>query len=135
MEDVFGQVWDVNVQVLSNHVIIDWTGPEYGNIASGPNLLAIDLSGFTNGPILGLASYSCAPAGSFACGAFGPGPSISGLTSTQTAFDVSFNILRSGETYVFANVPEPATWVMMLAGFAGLGFVGYRRNKSAALAV
>jgi hypothetical protein len=24
-------------------------------------------------------------------------------------------------------VPEPSTWAMMLLGFAGLGFVGYRR--------
>jgi hypothetical protein len=26
-------------------------------------------------------------------------------------------------------VPEPATWAMMLVGFAGLGFAGYRRTK------
>jgi hypothetical protein len=32
-------------------------------------------------------------------------------------------------------VPEPATWAMMLAGFAGLGFIGSRRNKLATLAV
>ena len=25
-------------------------------------------------------------------------------------------------------VPEPATWTMMLLGFAGLGFAGYRRR-------
>jgi PEP-CTERM motif len=29
-----------------------------------------------------------------------------------------------------ANVPEPSTWAMMLAGFAGLAFVGYRRAKA-----
>jgi hypothetical protein len=29
-------------------------------------------------------------------------------------------------------IPEPSTWAMMLLGFAGLGFAGYRRNKSAA---
>jgi hypothetical protein len=27
-------------------------------------------------------------------------------------------------------VPEPATWAMMLLGFAGLGFVGYRRARA-----
>ena len=26
-------------------------------------------------------------------------------------------------------VPEPATWAMMLVGFAGLGFAGYRRSR------
>lgn len=31
-------------------------------------------------------------------------------------------------------VPEPATWAMMLVGFAGLGFAGYRRNKVASIA-
>jgi hypothetical protein len=28
-------------------------------------------------------------------------------------------------------VPEPSTWAMMLLGFAGLGFVGYRRMRRA----
>lgn len=27
-------------------------------------------------------------------------------------------------------VPEPATWAMMLLGFAGLGFMGYRRKAA-----
>ena len=26
-------------------------------------------------------------------------------------------------------VPEPSTWAMMLAGFAGLGYAGYRRGR------
>ncbi|HZZ21512.1 MAG TPA: PEPxxWA-CTERM sorting domain-containing protein [Roseiarcus sp.] len=26
------------------------------------------------------------------------------------------------------TVPEPSTWAMMLIGFAGLGFAGYRRR-------
>ena len=29
-----------------------------------------------------------------------------------------------------SSVPEPSTWAMMLLGFAGLGFVGYRKAKS-----
>jgi len=29
----------------------------------------------------------------------------------------------------FAPVPEPSTWAMMLFGFAGLGFAGYRRRQ------
>lgn len=34
-----------------------------------------------------------------------------------------------------AAVPEPSTWAMMILGFAGVGFVAYRRrNQSAALA-
>jgi uncharacterized membrane protein len=30
----------------------------------------------------------------------------------------------------FLMVPEPSTWAMMLAGFAGLGLAGYRRAKA-----
>jgi len=33
-----------------------------------------------------------------------------------------------------ATVPEPSTWVMMILGFAGIGFMAYRRRKSAAFA-
>ena len=30
---------------------------------------------------------------------------------------------------VVEAVPEPSTWAMMLIGFAGLGFVGYRTKS------
>jgi hypothetical protein len=26
-------------------------------------------------------------------------------------------------------VPEPSTWIMLLLGFTGLGFAGYRRKQ------
>jgi hypothetical protein len=31
-------------------------------------------------------------------------------------------------------VPEPSTWAMLIAGFAGIGFMGYRRRRKAAVA-
>lgn len=31
-----------------------------------------------------------------------------------------------------ASIPEPSTWAMLLAGFAALGFAGFRRAKSGA---
>ena len=35
----------------------------------------------------------------------------------------------------FAAAPEPSTWTMMMLGFAGVGFAGYRASrKSAAVA-
>jgi hypothetical protein len=37
-------------------------------------------------------------------------------------------------TPVTGGAPEPATWAMMLAGFAGLGFLGYRKTVKARLA-
>lgn len=50
----------------------------------------------------------------------------------QFAFIESAGIVNSP----VAGVPETSTWAMMLLGFAGLGFAGYRGSrKSAALAV
>lgn len=36
---------------------------------------------------------------------------------------------------IAAGVPEPATWAMMLLGFAGIGFVAYRRTRKGAIAI
>jgi hypothetical protein len=33
----------------------------------------------------------------------------------------------------FATLPEPSTWAMMIPGFAGIGFLAYRRSKYAAV--
>jgi hypothetical protein len=35
-----------------------------------------------------------------------------------------------GDATVSAAVPEPSTWAMLLLGFAGLGYAGYRRAKT-----
>jgi hypothetical protein len=36
-------------------------------------------------------------------------------------------------TYEVAAVPEPSTWAMMILGFAGIGFMAYRRKSKLAL--
>ena len=49
-------------------------------------------------------------------------------------------ITRLGEALAATNlsvtiVPEPSTWAMMVLGFAGLGFAGYRKaRKTVAIA-
>ena len=51
-------------------------------------------------------------------------------------FDTSDGIQFTGNVVAGPNVPEASTWAMMLLGFAGLGFAGYRARKpTAALAV
>jgi hypothetical protein len=67
-----------------------------------------------------------------------------GITTNAIAID--FNNFAVGPNHVsgavdigqsmasFGLIPEPATWAMMLLGFAGLGFAGYRSpRKSAAI--
>lgn len=43
-------------------------------------------------------------------------------------------LLLGGSRPTASAVPEPSTWLMMLAGLAGLGFIGYRRTKAASSA-
>ena len=40
-----------------------------------------------------------------------------------------FDLRTDGSFTTRASVPEPSTWAMMLLGFAGLGYSGYRRAK------
>jgi hypothetical protein len=64
---------------------------------------------------------------------------IAGDIAYATAHPASYSIAlypgaggqAFGSGQGFTAVPEPASWAMMLAGFAGLGFLGYRRNKAA----
>ncbi len=61
------------------------------------------------------------------------------VTATAKSEAIEFAALNTGispsygneVTNVVVSVPEASTWAMMLAGFAGLGFVGYRRQKAA----
>ena len=47
-----------------------------------------------------------------------------GDPATITQFNAAFSLKG-------VLVPEPSTWAMMLLGFAGLGFAGYRRGSKA----
>jgi hypothetical protein len=44
------------------------------------------------------------------------------------------NLWNNVGTWQVAAVPEPATWAMMILGFAGVGYMTYRPRKVAALA-
>jgi hypothetical protein len=46
-----------------------------------------------------------------------------------------YNQTPGGPIATGSSVPEPATWAMMLVGFAGLGFAGYRASRRTAAAV
>ncbi|MCK1642995.1 PEPxxWA-CTERM sorting domain-containing protein [Bradyrhizobium sp. 157] len=57
------------------------------------------------------------------------------------SFNLNFNPLGGGSATaaadfvvdnigITANVPEPATWAMMIMGFMGIGFLAYRRRTT-----
>lgn len=39
------------------------------------------------------------------------------------------NLLDTPGTWQVAAVPEPSTWAMLILGFAGIGFMAYRRKQ------
>jgi hypothetical protein len=39
-------------------------------------------------------------------------------------------LVNRGQTEIKSAVPEPSTWAMMLLGFAGLGYAGFRKARS-----
>jgi hypothetical protein len=102
--------------------------------------IANDTSNNTVFDFLYPGSYSYFPANSNAFGtgngqAFFDGlmpPIWSGVgTTVNLAPGDSYATIHGG-TLTVSSVPEISTWAMMLAGFAALGFVGYRRRVASA---
>lgn len=64
----------------------------------------------------------------------------SGWTQTEPSLGYYTFMANSGDPYISVGdfgvttaVPEPSTWAMMILGFAGLGFMAYRRKDELAL--
>jgi CHRD domain/PEP-CTERM motif len=57
-----------------------------------------------------------------------------GLVAGDAYLNIHTTEFPGGEIrgFLLAAVPEPSTWAMLILGFAGLGFIGYRRRNSVA---
>lgn len=47
--------------------------------------------------------------------------------------EINLTVESVTQTPILAAVPEPSTWAMMILGFAGVGFMAYRRKNKTAL--
>ena len=66
-----------------------------------------------------------------------PGTSDNGFFfSAPPASVFTLDLTNAGgtTTQVVLGVPEPSTWLMMIAGFLGLGFMAYRKNPAVCFA-
>jgi PEP-CTERM motif len=59
------------------------------------------------------------------------GIGFSGFTADGLASATVSGVSLSNDGTVTSAVPEPSTWAMMFIGFAGLGFLSYRRTRRA----
>ncbi len=112
-------VYDTTLPAVQNGVLtIALSAPFTYNPADG-NLL-IDLvenTPYTGGPSF---AFNGASAGLFSRGYSDQTIPVANNSGLVTGFTVA--------------VPEPSTWAMMVLGFAGLGFAGYRASRRATAA-
>jgi PEP-CTERM motif len=96
-------------------------------ITSGPNTQLVDaVFGRGSGNSLAAVCHGCTLAEQQAAidaVAADPGFPFS-FTGTYTVVEDS-----GSATFNIASVPEPSTWAMMILGFAGMGFMAYRRKS------
>ena len=103
-----------------------------------------DLASILSGPgLLGAVNTDMNPADAFPAG---PLPSLG--TFIDPFSQLNGDLVNGGTANLitsytqalefapanFTSTPEPSTWAMMLLGFAGLGFLGYRQTVKARLA-
>jgi hypothetical protein len=106
----------ISMSYSSGDLTLDITSREspdfFGGLNSDGSFNASERISILGGPLF----FSASPGNFTAFGTTAFGPFIE----------------NAGSTFTFTNVtavPEPSTWAMMLIGFAGLGFAGYRRAR------
>jgi hypothetical protein len=102
------------------------TDADYINICGGSsNICSTGISAYENTE--GASTYG-SPLSVTLLGTYQYDPSITLTGANYLSGDGTVDTRISG-------VPEPSTWAMMILGFTGIGFMAYRKRKSAAFAV
>ncbi|ANW00407.1 hypothetical protein LMTR13_09755 [Bradyrhizobium icense] len=113
--------------LVDTYSLLTITGPG-GSLAFNPQLIP------DNTPIGGpLYQNSENLAFAFLGGPLNFNPNVSGVyTFDLKLFSANDQLL--GDVSIQVNaVPEPSTWAMLILGFAGVGFVAYRRKSRPAM--
>jgi hypothetical protein len=122
--------------------IVEWTAPASGTYlisgffeqldttGNGDGVRAIvDVNGHTvYSPTVGPNSPYPGPPYKFSyTTALNAGQTV--LFGVNDGGNGNFYYDSTGLSATISSVPEPATWAMMILGFAGMGFMAYRRNS------
>jgi hypothetical protein len=142
---VSGEDWSINQLGLPAAVALNfiadysqWYGPNGANIPQTGGIFGQTLE---SNPVPGQTGSGEGASGYVS--PVGSGP-LGNLGAFASPFDIVLNGLPATQVNGFtqaleftpttSTVPEPSTWAMMLLGFAGLGFLGYRQTAKARVA-
>jgi hypothetical protein len=83
-------------------------------------------------------TFALSSGGTFTQGSTGNGYAVPDFFSVSGSFSsvlvTSTDSVLSLNNLTYSAVPEASTWAMMLLGFAGLGYAGYRSRKAISIA-
>ncbi len=122
----FASVLFPAVQSNAFDLSFTWDGIKYSDIMVGP-LTAYSYY-FPYGGVDAFTVTGIDPAD-------GLDPSNTSAFVTGLTFENSGTFTGTQTPITAGTVPEPSSWAMMLLGFVGLGYAGYRKTKSAPTAV
>jgi hypothetical protein len=106
-------------------------GLSFASSSSG-DAFGVDALGFTVPTIIVPAGYASGTALSGSETYDGQTFASLGLTPGTYAYDWGSGPTADSLTVKIGSIPEPATWAMMLLGFAPLGFAGFRATRKSA---
>lgn len=154
--DFIGSYWNGPSQTGGYSVDLNGSGQggitQTFDLVAGTYVLGFYLSGNPDGdPTMKSISVSLSPTSSDNISNPYTFTSGSSHTLDYTYYSITFTTSGGPETLSFASndpgsfggvvggvtisaVPEPSTWAMMVLGFAGMGFLTYRRRAKAAVA-
>lgn len=129
---VFNPIGLGAITVLSS----GFSGPAGSQHQDGFGNFTQSIDSTNNQGTVQLLHFTIADAGLLSASQFGL--SSGGSPNVNFSADISSNIggtINTGTVggIFVASVPEPSTWAMLILGFAGVGFMAYRRKNQGAL--
>jgi hypothetical protein len=101
---------------------------EFFNTTTQPSSIPLSFEVANGSPIIVFAELLGEVDGVSGVADFGDPPMLSLTLPNGASVTTASGVF---DNFVSATVPEPSTWAMMLLGFAGLGYVGYRTSRKA----
>jgi hypothetical protein len=119
-----------NDYITAFELLVSFSAPLGASSSTFAASLTGHVTGNHDGPVL-INFDNTAQTFNYTGGAF----TLTVLDLSVPAGQGSTSFALTGRIEAVAAVPEPSTWAMMVLGFAGVGFIAYRRRKQSVAAL